>query len=152
CGRAAAHLGDLIGRVCTLNEPNIVAEFGYRWGLFPPGLRDPDLRSRVNAIFLDAHVRGSAAIRDAGVRVPVGLTLAMQDWQAVDGGEATRDRERHDMEDVYLEALRGDDFLGVQTYSRVRYGRDGMRAPEPGVRLTQMGYEFWPEALEACIR
>ena len=76
----------------------------------------------------------------------------MQDWQAVDGGEAVRDRERHDMEDVYLEALRGDDFLGVQTYSRVRYGPDGLRAPEPGVPLTQMGYEFWPEALEACIR
>ncbi|HEY2386599.1 MAG TPA: family 1 glycosylhydrolase [Candidatus Binatia bacterium] len=152
CARAAAHLGDLVGRVCTLNEPNIVAEFGYRWGLFPPGHRDADERSRANAIFLDAHRRAVAAIRDAGVRAPVGLTLALQDWQAVDGGEAVRDRERHDMEDVYLGGLRGDDFLGVQTYSRVRYGPDGLRAPEPGVPLTQMGYEFWPEALEACIR
>jgi beta-glucosidase len=152
CGRAAVHLGDLIGRVCTLNEPNIVAEFGYRWGLFPPGLRDPSLRQRVNDLFIDAHRRAVGAIRDAGVRSPIGLTLAMQDWQAVDGGEQVRDRERHDMEDVYLEATRGDDFIGVQTYSRVRYGPDGLRPPEPGVRLTQMGYEFWPEALEACIR
>jgi beta-glucosidase len=27
-----------------------------------------------------------------------------------------------------------------------------MRGPEPGVPTTQMGYEFWPEALEATIR
>jgi len=29
---------------------------------------------------------------------------------------------------------------------------DGMRGPERGVPQTQMGYEFWPEALEATIR
>ncbi|MBI3768486.1 MAG: family 1 glycosylhydrolase [Deltaproteobacteria bacterium] len=152
CARAARHLGDLVARICTLNEPNIVADVGYRWGLFPPGRRDPDLRLRVNDVFIDAHRRAVAAIRDAGLRVPIGLTLAMQDYQAVDGGEAVRDRERRDMEDVYLEAARGDDFLGVQTYTRVRFGPDGLRSPEPGVRLTQMGYEFWPEALAACLR
>jgi beta-glucosidase len=151
-GIAARHLGDLVTRVCTLNEPNIVADVGYRWGLFPPGLRDPDLRLRVNDVFIDAHRRATAAIRDAAFAGPIGLTLAMQDYQAVDGGEAVRDQERRDMEDVYLEAVRGDDFLGVQTYTRVRYGPDGLRSPEPGVRLTEMGYEFWPEALEACLR
>ena len=152
CGRAARHLGDLVGRVCTLNEPNIVAEFGYRFGLFPPGRRDAALRKRVNAIFIDAHRRAVAAVREAGVAAPIGLTLAMQDYQAVDGGEAVRDRERRDMEDVYLEAVGGDDFLGVQTYTRVRYGLDGLQSPPPDARLTQMGYEFWPEALAACLR
>ena len=44
------------------------------------------------------------------------------------------------------------DFLGVQTYSRTRVGKDGDLPPEPGVELTQMGYEFWPEALEQTIR
>src|SRR5256712_12426174 len=44
--RAAAHLGDVIGRACTLNEPNIVATLGYLYGLFPPGKRDADLRRR----------------------------------------------------------------------------------------------------------
>ena len=29
---------------------------------------------------------------------------------------------------------------------------DGPVGPEEGVELTQMGYEFWPEALEASIR
>jgi beta-glucosidase len=152
CERAARHLRDVIGRACTLNEPNILAAFGYRWGLFPPGVRDPDQRLRANDVLIDAHRKARAAIRAACPGVPVGLTLAMEDHQAVDGGEAVRDRERRDMEDVFLEAARGDDFVGVQTYTRARWGPEGLRGPEPGVRLTQMGYEFWPEALEACIR
>src|SRR5581483_3879785 len=35
---------------------------------------------------------------------------------------------------------------------RTRFGADGMLGPEDGARLTQMGYEFWPEALAATIR
>jgi beta-glucosidase len=50
----------------------------------------------------------------------------------------------------YLEAARGDDFVGVQTYSRFRFGPQGMLSPE--MEVTQMGYEFFPEALEATIR
>jgi beta-glucosidase len=151
CARAAAHLGDTLGRACTLNEPNIVATMGYLYALFPPGQRDADLRRRVNDVLIDAHRKAVDAIKSAA-GVPVGLTLAMSDYQAVDGGEATRDRYRRDMEDVFLEAARGDDFLGVQCYSRTRIGPDGDRGPEWGVPTTQMGYEFWPEALEATIR
>jgi beta-glucosidase len=51
-----------------------------------------------------------------------------------------------------LEALRGDDFVGVQTYSRARFGPNGALPAEEGVERTLMGYEFWPEALEATIR
>src|SRR5206468_1185608 len=91
-------------------------------------------------------------IRSGPGRPAVGLVLAMSDCQAVPGGEAERDRYRRDMEDVYLEATAGDDFFGVQCYSRMRFGPEGMLGPERGVRLTQMGYEFWPEALEATIR
>jgi beta-glucosidase len=40
----------------------------------------------------------------------------------------------------------------VQTYSRARFGPAGPLPPEDGVELTQMGYEFWPDALEATIR
>ena len=152
CERTARHLRDVVGRVCTINEPNIVADMGYRWGVFPPGQRDPALRLRANDVLRDAHRRGMDAIRSAGVTTPIGLTLAMQDYQAVDGGEATRDRERRDMEDGFLEAARGDDFIGVQTYTRVKVGPDGPRLPAPGVRVTQMGWEFYPEALAACIR
>jgi beta-glucosidase len=152
CARAATHLGDLIGRACTLNEPNIVATMGYLYGLFPPGERDPDLRRRANEVFVDAHRKAVAAIHAAPGRPRVGITVAMSDYQAIDGGEAERDRYRRDMEDVFLEAARGDDFVGVQCYTRERIGPDGIRGPQDGVPITQMGYEFWPEALEATIR
>ena len=36
------------------------------------------------------------------------------------------------MEDVFLEAARGDDFVGVQTYTRIRIGPDGMLRPGAG--------------------
>ncbi|MDA8340778.1 MAG: family 1 glycosylhydrolase [Actinomycetota bacterium] len=55
-------------------------------------------------------------------------------------------------EDVFLEATEGDDFVGVQTYTRARVGADGIAAPEEGVPTTQMGYEYWPDALEATVR
>ncbi len=59
---------------------------------------------------------------------------------------------RRELQDVYLERTRSDDFIGVQTYSRQRFGPDGPLGPEAGVELTQTEYEFWPEALEATIR
>jgi beta-glucosidase len=34
----------------------------------------------------------------------------------------------------------------------MRVGPSGALAAEEGVALTQMGYEFWPQALEAVIR
>jgi beta-glucosidase len=150
--RVTQHLGELVGRACTFNEPNVVATFGHQWGLFPPGHRDPDLRKRANDVFIAAHRRAVEIVQGGPGQTPVGLTLAMQDMQAVPGGEAFRDAERRLMEDVYLEAARDDDYVGVQTYTRIRYGAHGMVGPEPGVRTTQMGYEFWPDALEATIR
>src|SRR5262249_30634288 len=54
--------------------------------------------------------------------------------------------------DPFLEAARADDFVGVQTYSRHRFGAEGVLGPEEGVPVLIMGYEFWPEALEATVR
>ena len=36
------------------------------------------------------------------------------------------------MEDVFFDATTGDDFVGVQTYSRTRVGPDGVLGPEDG--------------------
>jgi beta-glucosidase len=103
-------------------------------------------------VILDAHAQAVSAMKAERGGVPVGITLAMQDYQAIEGGEATRDRIRRETLDVFLEAVKHDDFIGVQTYSRGRFGPDGPIGPEEGVELTQMGYEFWPEALEATLR
>jgi beta-glucosidase len=59
---------------------------------------------------------------------------------------------RGENEDVFLAATAGDDFVGVQCYSRLRVGPEGMLGPEPGVPVTQMGYEYWPQAVEGTVR
>jgi beta-glucosidase len=151
-GRLASDLGEVMRRACTINEPNIVATIGWLLGAFPPGKTDRDLRLRVNDVFVDAHRKAVDAIRAAAPGLPVGLTLSMTEYQAVDGGEERTARMRREMEDVFLDATEGDDFLGVQTYSRSRIGPDGIVGPEEGVPVLDMGYELWPQALEACLR
>ncbi|CAN5534114.1 family 1 glycosylhydrolase [soil metagenome] len=152
CERTAGELGGSMARACTLNEPNIVAMVGWLAGRFPPGKTDVEARRRVNRVLIDAHRRAVEAIRAAAPGVAVGLTLSMTDYQAVDGGEAKRDQIRARMEDEFLAATAGDDFVGVQTYSRSRIGPSGGLPGEPGVPDLPMGYEYWPQALEATIR
>ena len=152
CDRATAHLGDLIGMACTLNEPNVVATMGWRHGVFPPRVRDRVRRDVVNQSLVTAHRKAVDAIRSGPGDFPVGLTLSMTDYQLQPGGEEWLERLRRPSEDVFLEATGGDDYLGVQTYTRVRVGPEGFVGPEAGVPTSQMGYEVWPEALEATIR
>lgn len=157
-GRYAARvmraLGDLIPYVCTINEPNIVATLGYLAGVFPPGKRDRDARHRATDNFIAAHRLAVEAVKSGPGKALVGLTLAMTEYQALPGGEERLRQIRRVMHDVYLDAVAEDssDFIGVQTYTRQRIGPDGALPPEPGVETTQMGYEFWPQALEACVR
>jgi beta-glucosidase len=152
CERTTRHIGDLVGIACTINEPNMVATIGYLAGTFPPGRRDAALRRAVNDVFCDAHRKAVSAIKSVRADLDVGLTLAMQQGWPVDGGEQRLARIQKNLEDVYLDAATGDDFIGVQTYTRTRVGPDGTLGPEDGVRRTIMGYEFWPEALEGTIR
>jgi beta-glucosidase len=142
-----------MGVACTINEPNIVAEIGYEQGRFAPGLTSGAARDRANHNFVLAHARGRDAIKSLVHDVPVGLTLAMRDYQAVEGGEDMLDALRARSEDIFLESVEGeDDFIGVQTYSRERVGPRGLVGPEEGTELTLMGYEFYPQSLEATIR
>jgi beta-glucosidase len=174
CERAVAHLGDLIPFACTLNEVNIGPLIGAMMGTAMSAARsepwfevaaravgsDPSRftpflyadAERGRATILRAHRRAVEVIKAGAENCAVGLTLAMQDIQAGPGGEEMAARMRRELQDVYLEATPGDDFIGVQTYSRQRFGPDGPLGPEAGVELTQTEYEFWPEALEATIR
>jgi beta-glucosidase len=152
CRVAAESLGERIALAITINEPNIPALLGYELGLFPPGQRDRAARLRASEVFIEAHRASVAALRAALPGVPVGMALAMADWQALPGGEDQLDEFRRPREDVFLEATAGDDFVGVNTYTRHLIGPDGWVGNAPGVELTEAGYEFWPEALEATLR
>jgi beta-glucosidase len=150
--RVMGAVGDLVQRVCTINEPNWLVTNGYYLGIWPPGRKDVDAAKRVTEHVTDAHRKAVDAVRAGPGNAQVGLALSMSDFQAVDGGESQRDRIRRVMEDVWLDATTGDDFLGVQVYTRIRIGPDGVLPGEDGVPTTLMGYEFWPEALEGCLR
>ncbi len=153
--RASAHLGDLVGRACTLNEPNVLGVMGYTVGTFPPGVHD-DLERHlaVNANAVAAHRRAAEVLRAGPGDFPVGLTLSMAEFQAVGGGDAEVVVQAAEdiLERPFLEAAREDDYVGVQAYTRTRMGPLGQLDPEPGVPLTQMGYEVWPHAVEHCVR
>jgi beta-glucosidase len=152
CAVVAESLGDVMSRACTINEPNIVATMGWHAGIFPPGKNDVDLSRRVAANFVDAHRAAVEVIRTAAPGVPVGLTLSMTDYQPTPGGEEKLASIRHHAEDVFLDATKGDDFLGVQTYTRQLIGPHGWAGYEEGVPVLDMGYEFYPASLGNCLR
>src|SRR5438309_2178909 len=101
-------------------EPSVDATMGYVMGMFPPGRTDASAAEAVTANLVAAHRAGVEAVRASAPGVPVGLTLSMTDYQPVDGGEARTEHTREVHEDVFLHATAGDDFLGVQTYTRMR--------------------------------
>jgi beta-glucosidase len=165
CDRAAHALGDRIGYACTINEPQGLGSSGWLLGINPPGhTHDREGAQRATNNLLEAHRLGAAAIR-ARCGVPTGVTLALPDLQYEDGaqpGSSSLELESA-VSDQFFELARHDDFIGVQTYTRFRYGPEGPRSPgsdwsdatrelvETDV-TTQMGYEFYPEALGGAIR
>ena len=151
--RAAAHLGPVIGWACTINEPNVIGVMGYTQGEFPPGVKD-DLRRHlaVNESMVRAHRLAVDALRSAPGAFPVGLTLSMAELKADPGGEAVRDAAEEILENVFLRATAGDDFVGVQCYTRIHFGPTGQAGDDPSVPQTQMGYEYWPQAVEYTVR
>jgi beta-glucosidase len=93
------------------------------------------------------------------------VTLAIPDIQYEDGaepGSSSLELEAR-INDRFLELARKDDFIGVQTYTRFRIGPEGPRSPgsdwsdwtretEETDETTQMGYEYYPQALGGAIR
>ena len=175
CERATEHLGDMIAMGCTINEANLAADLAMRGTLPKDGLKNllpffaeaarlcgttldrfgPFLFAdpfKIRDVMLEAHIKARDAIKAGPGKFPVGVTLSMSDCQAEPGGETERDRARAEGVDLFLDAARQDDFVGVQTYTRTRFGPEGPLGPEEGVETLIMGYEFWPEALEATIR
>lgn len=153
CSVAATALADVMHAACTINEPNVVATAGWLIAAFPPGKADEGLRRGVNDTMVAAHRRAVEVIRRDAPGVPVGLTLSMDDYQALPGGDDQLTALRADMEDVFLAAVDGDDFLGVQAYSRTRVNEHGIvHQPEDGVEMLPMGYENWPWALGGTLR
>ena len=151
CDRAARHLSAEIGYATTLNEPNLIRvirssmtpEF---FSQFKPALdKMSEMAARsvgsaqfvagntINVPDIDAlmknmiagHKAGRAAIKAVRPDLPVGVSLAIPDDQAT-GPNSIRDAVRAKCYGVWLEAARGDDFLGVQNYERTLWDDKGV--------------------------
>lgn len=99
-----------------------------------------------------AHEAAGAVIKELFPDIKVGLSLSLHDIQPIAGGEENALKEWGDEFTHYLPYIQNDDFLGVQNYTRSLMGPDGSLPVPDGAELTQMNYEFYPEALEHVIR
>ena len=104
-------------------------------------------------LIMKAHQAAKSVIKELYPDMKVGLTLSLHDVQVVEiGGESFAEKEWEDEFLHYLPYIQEDDFLGVQNYTRSRFGKEGRMGNPADAELTQMNYEFYPEALEHVIR
>lgn len=174
CDRAARHLAKDIGYATTLNEPNLPSIFkltlpsamlerrklmlaeaarvtGSAKFVAGNAVALEDLLA-FNANLLIAHKRGRDAIKTARPDLPVGFSLAMIDDQAGPAGEPRRDGVRAELYGAWLDAARGDDFIGVQNYERSVWGPDGKLPVPAGVETNDFRGEVYPASLAGAVR
>ena len=170
CDRAARHLAAKIGYALTLNEPNpsgdavlpapvlekvaaMNAAAGRAVGSdnfrsIPLSLAEHETRQKH---FLECHRKGRAAIKAARPELPVGVSLAMSDDQA-EGTNSLRDAKRNYFHGAWFEAVRSDDFVAVQNYTRSVWGDKGKLPAPAGVEVNQSGEEIYPASLANVVR
>jgi beta-glucosidase len=175
---AAQTYGDLVQRWCTINEPTVPADFGYRFGYFPPRLTDAGVAADVLMNLFRAHVAASEAVRARARRPPsIGITLSVMAHEPYDprstADQALAARRDAETNGVSFEALRtglftypgrvpveipglkgASDFVGIQYYTRMRYdaASGGPTAtPDLDRFVTQMAWEVYPEGLAPLL-
>lgn len=177
CEIAARALAADIGYATTLNEPNLTGmlamllphdvgeklaltdramseavahKMGSALYLSGNGLWVPDA-AKVQAHLLAGHKAGRQAIKAVRPDLPVGVSLAMNDDQAVGPG-SRRDEIRARLYEPWLEAAREDDFIGVQNYWRAVWN-DKTRLPAPaGAPTDAAGQEIYAPSLGNAVR
>ncbi|NBC36504.1 family 1 glycosylhydrolase [Novosphingobium sp. FSY-8] len=173
--RAARHLAADISHATTLNEPNLPTMLSV---ILPPpvlGMQEAMLAAAAKALnvpkfaagnvmgrddilpstrnMVAAHKAGRDAIKAVRPDLPVGVSLSMFDDQEEKAGKPSiRDAMRAMFYGPWLEAVRGDDFLGVQNYERVIWGEKA-RVPAPaGAVLNWSGTEVYAASLGGAVR
>ena len=147
---------DGVRRVCTINEPNMIATWsGVLHDAGTGGQPRPD--AEVSEVLLRAHQHAVDIAHAHGVEA--GLTLAMTAY-TTDGSpaaeQAVADFRLVD-EDVFIHGATGDDFLGVQAYSRrfataegiLPQGHDLAGASD---HQTLTGWNYYPQSIGECLR
>lgn len=175
---AAKSFGDLVTWWCTINEPTVHAELGYRYAYFPPRLHDEALAAQTLGNLFRAHTDACEIVRAHARNKPeIGITLAVQAHEPL-RADSEEDRALAALHDAQstgacYEALRtgvfaypgrpaeeiaglerSSSFVGVQYYSRVRYDHrsGGPAMPDLDNRvITQMAWEIYPEGFPPLL-
>ncbi len=138
--------------VCTINEPNItacMANLDTSAAFQAAGLPAPD--PTVSDALAAAHHRAVEIVRSwAGPKV--GWAVATQAFQPVPGAEEVTAQYAYPRETRFLEEARGDDWLGLQAYTRTRVGPDGPLPVPEGAETTLTGWEYYPGAIGDGLR
>ncbi len=169
--RTVRALGDLVGAVCTINEPNAQVNSYIGRGDRPfdgesevIGAACRALGSerfgsyfmgdsfRVRDVCILAHRLAVQAIGAAAPSLPCGMTLALQALECGEGGEVLYRKLFDNARAPFYEAARGDSFLGVQAYNRMRTGPAGYLKPPAGAEIDRWGHDCSTSVLEASIR
>lgn len=103
-------------------------------------------------LVMRAHQAAKEAMKAVKPDLQIGITLSLHDIQSQEGGEEEAAREWEEEFMHYLPYIKNDDFFGLQNYTRTLMGKDGTLPCPKGAETTQMGYEFYPEALGNVIR
>ncbi|MEI9927549.1 MAG: family 1 glycosylhydrolase [Sphingomonas sp.] len=173
CETATRALGDRIGMASPFNEANI-----HRLGKLLSYIMTPDHIAKrramlvaaaratnapafssilfsepdsIDANLLEAQKKGYQAIKAGPGDFPVGVTLTTQAIEAVGENSLAPEMERTLYGD-WWDAVNTSDFVGVQVYTRLRFGAKGIAFPPPGTEMTAAGYEYRPQALGDVIR
>lgn len=103
-------------------------------------------------LVMKAHQAAKKAMKEINPSLQVGVTLSLHDIQSREGGEENAAKEWTEEFLHYVPYIKDDDFFGLQNYTRSVYDANGICPTPAGAELTQMDYEVYPQALEACIR
>ncbi|WP_371596775.1 glycoside hydrolase family 1 protein [Streptomyces sp. NBC_00564] len=144
-----------VERVMTINEPNIVAVLPKLASSngdtdLTQGLPVPD--EALTKVMIAVHRATVERLRTRHPHLELGWGVSVQDYQADPGAEAAADAYCEPRDQVFLRASKGDDYVGVQTYTRGLISADGTPRLGPDPELTQTGWEFYPPALGGTVR
>ena len=103
-------------------------------------------------LIMRAHEAARDAMKAIRPELKVGVTLSLHDFQPLEGGEELAAKEWDEEFLHYLPYMKKDDFFGLQNYTRKIVGPEGVLPVPEEAERTQMGYEFYPQALGHVIR
>ncbi len=143
-------LGD-VPFVCTINEPNMMALTSVDTSENQDTAWGPVPNSYITENLIKAHHLACDIIHER-TNAEAGWSVANQVYTPMEGCEKETDAFRYPREDIFLEAAKNDDFIGVQAYLRTFIGKNGIVPVAEDAEKTLTGWEYFPAALGCAVR